>query len=578
MDFIAGADPINSSSQGRPEQYTSDAAILELLGHAQSKMTSSGMPSHDQVYSHDTINDANHHYYAPPPQEAYTYYPTLNSAPPPMPEGVAYYPPQTPGDVGPGHMPPPEVARFIPCRYFPACRYGVSCMFAHPQAPYFQGPLPPSAQYPPYDPMSAQPYAQNYYAMPPPSFQQPNGVHHMAPLSPPPGPPMTHGRSPSEVVSPAQTHFSPNGVAPLLPYGSMSPNGYAHPGHAPVPMSLQPLPPPHHQAPFPTNGPQSPTNMYDNPIPSVPYAVPQDVAGQHPSQMATAPANYQNGAHSIKSPTLNHQPDPYGPAMNHREGMGHRRGGAARRGSFGGRKPPCLFFPAGRCKNGYVVFPSCLIQHSLSHSLFSDDCRFPHVPLEAPTHPAPYFSGRGGVPRARHHSHINGNGNVNGFGAIDEKLANMAIRDVGLFSHVVFTSTISSRVQEAPQQQNGNTNSSRSHSTDPGSRPRYFQGPKHNHNGVNGQNARLEKRPPVVKQRVPNADEFPVLTGSITPPSRSSGVNGTLPNGDSHSGPTAAQVLRAPPPARKDSTKESSTRGASPDPTRPVMVKVRPSQ
>jgi hypothetical protein len=26
-----------------------------------------------------------------------------------------------------------------------------------------------------------------------------------------------------------------------------------------------------------------------------------------------------------------------------------------RRPSFGSRKPPCLFFPSGRCKNGYEI-------------------------------------------------------------------------------------------------------------------------------------------------------------------------------------------------------------------------------
>jgi hypothetical protein len=70
---------------------------------------------------------------------------------------------------------------------------------------------------------------------------------------------------------------------------------------------------------------------------------------------------------------------------------------------------------------------------------------------------------------------------------------------------------------------------------------------------VNG--ARVDKRP-TPKQRVPSADEFPVLTGSTTPPSRSPGLNGSLSNG--HSGPTAAQVLQAPPPARIDGGKERS--------------------
>jgi hypothetical protein len=102
---------------------------------------------------------------------------------------------------------------------------------------------------------------------------------------------------------------------------------------------------------------------------------------------------------------------------------------------------------------------------------------------------------------------------------------------------------------------------------DPG-RARYSQGAKNNH-AVNG--VRADKRPLTVKQRVPNADEFPVLAGSTTPPSRSPGLNGAMLNGIGHSVPTAAQVLQAPPPVRKDSTKDSSTRGTTPDPVNPKV-------
>lgn len=101
--------------------------------------------------------------------------------------------------------------------------------------------------------------------------------------------------------------------------------------------------------------------------------------------------------------------------------------------------------------------------------------------------------------------------------------------------------------------------SSRSHSSEGGGRPRVPHG--HKSNGVvNG--ARVDKRP-TPKQRVPSADEFPVLTGSTTPPSRSPGQNGSFSNG--HSGPTAAQVLQAPPPVRLDGGKESTTRSGSPE-------------
>jgi len=59
-------------------------------------------------------------------------------------------------------------------------------------------------------------------------------------------------------------------------------------------------------------------------------------------------------------------------------------------------------------------------------------------------------------------------------------------------------------------------------------------------------------------QRVPNADEFPVLAGSVTPPK--------LVNGNGINSLTAAQVLQAPPPARKDGSRDPSTRSTTPEP------------
>lgn len=361
-----GADPTNGSNQGRPEEYTSNSSILELLGFAQTtKTTPNGIAPHELVYSPDANDDSNKRYYGVTPPVAYTYYPNINTAPQPLPEGSAYYPPpppphgtgdnNTPGGVG--NLPPPEVARFIPCRYFPACRYGSSCLFAHPQAPYFQGSLPPPAQYAPsYDQMSPQPYAPNYYAVLPPSFQPANGAHHMAPLSPPPASHITHGRSP-EVISPVQPHFVPNGI-PTSPYGPMSPSAYTHPGQVPVPMTIPSLPPLQHQSSLPPPTPQSPSNMYPSPPPTGPPFIVQDTINQYSTlQPTNATPPYHNLNGDTKQPSS--QSDTYGsgPAHpNHRDGAPHNRRGTARRGSFGGsRKPPCLFFPAGRCKNGYVL-------------------------------------------------------------------------------------------------------------------------------------------------------------------------------------------------------------------------------
>ncbi|KAF9460139.1 hypothetical protein BDZ94DRAFT_1170296 [Collybia nuda] len=528
-----GADPLNGSSQGRPEEYTSEPSILELLRFSQNRSSSDGITPHETVQPPDINDDSDKRYYGvtpPAPPAPYTYYPNINAAPLALPEGSIFYPPPQPpqgtGDNtvsgGLGNLPPPEVARLIPCRYFPACRYGSSCLFAHPQAPYFQGSMPPPAQYAnPYDQISTQPYAPNYYTVPPPPFQPPSVTHHMAPLSPPPTSHATHNQSPSEVMSPTQPPFGLNGIPPS-PYGSMPSSAYAHPGQVPVPLSIPPLPPLQHQPSLPPPGPQSPSNMYPSPPPTGPPYIVQDPTNQYSSlQPANAASVYHNLNDEIKP--LGSQSDTYGPPhahLNHREGAPHNRRGTTRRGSFGGsRKPPCLFFPAGRCKNG-------------------DDCRFPHVTADASgSHHVPYYGGRG-APRSRQ-------ANGNGFATIEGKMSNMTIRE------------------ELPRQQGVVEASSRS-SSDHG-RPRFV---KNNH-ATNG--LRNDKKPPAIKQRVPNADEFPVLAGSTTPPSKSLGFNGALSNGNGNSAPTAAQVLQAPPPTRKDSVKESSTRGTTPDP-----IKVKP--
>jgi hypothetical protein len=66
---------------------------------------------------------------------------------------------------------------------------------------------------------------------------------------------------------------------------------------------------------------------------------------------------------------------------------------------------------------------------------------------------------------------------------------------------------------------------------------------------------RQDKRP-YAKQRVPGADEFPTLAGTAPSPSRSPGVNGYTER-------TAAQVLQAPAPSRKDSFREIASSDSS---------------
>ena len=439
MSF-SGANPTNASSQGSPESYTSDQAILDLLAVAKTRPEFTGHPS-EQGYSHDAIEPAKAYY--PPPPGPY-YYPGMPLPPSVHPDGsIAYYPqPHASADHNNGglpNLPPPDIARMIPCRYFPACRYGTSCIFAHPQAPYLQGPLPPPAQYPgSYDHMTPTPYP-SYYPVPPHSFPPPPIGGSANPGSPPignppllPHPPVTHSRSGSELVSPIQTPFSPSGVPTSVPYPVVSPisPSYGHPGPIPVPVVVPPLPPLQH----PMGPHSSPHSSYPPTSPTAPgtlpphYVVRHDSVGQQYQPQGIFPNGVADAVTSPKSPLHHSQADVYGPGPINREVMTHHRRGSARRPSFGGmgRKPPCLFFPSGRCRNGCIssIFSTC--SPSNSQLCFSDECRFPHILPDGPGahHPHPHhFSNRGGHrPRPVPHA--------NGITAIEDKFATLNVHEV----------------------------------------------------------------------------------------------------------------------------------------------------
>ncbi|KAL4398953.1 metal ion binding protein [Malassezia pachydermatis] len=94
-------------------------------------------------------------------------------------------------------LPPPEVARMIPCKFFPNCRYGDRCLFHHPSGPIANHPdgVPPHGMQPMFFPgpngMPFQP-GPPPYGVPPPFMEMnhpmfpvpygPNGV----PFYPPP--------------------------------------------------------------------------------------------------------------------------------------------------------------------------------------------------------------------------------------------------------------------------------------------------------------------------------------------------------------------------------------------------------
>lgn len=139
--------------------------------------------------------------------------------------------------------------------------------------------------------------------------------------------------------------------------------------------------------------------------------------------------------------------------------------------------------------------------------------------------------GKGGSFQPSRVSHLDGEG-------LADKLSNFNLRD-----------------DQRPKRIEG---SSRPYLNENGHRSKFQPNGKHHyHPGLNGHSKKSQPMKQQI-QRVPNADEFPVLAASVTPPK--------LVNGNGHSGLTAAQVLQAPPPARKDASKESSTRDTTPEP------------
>lgn len=197
----------------------------------------------------------------------------------------------------------------------------------------------------------------------------------------------------------------------------------------------------------------------------------------------------------------------------------------------------------------------------LDEILYSNDCRFPHVLTDNTTMPipSPLPSTRGGGPRPR--GQANGH---NGFPTVETKLGAMSIRDVSVASLSFMGVQLKSR-QDGQRSKNAFEATSRSQANEIGNRPRYSQGGKNQHGGnINNSHKKVAPK----QLRIPNPDEFPVLAGTITPPSRPSGVwNG-------QAGSTAAQILQAPL-ARKEGNKEPNMQETTADPTPHPSPKVR---
>lgn len=247
-------------------------------------------------------------------------------------------------------------------RYFPACRYGPNCIFFHPPGPVFNGPLPPPAQYPPpFDPMSQQPYP--YYPMHQPAAYPgpPNGVTNQGPTPPASqnSPvPQQNGMQPGpEVLSPMQVPFNPPALPPPMPFTMPMPAQYPPPGQGhlpPVQVGVAPLPPPQQQmmhAPQP-NGYHQPTSPVIHPLGGNAHR--RESSAAYPQAVMSSPVVQprENGIVHPLPPVP--QTDGYAQVNRAppREGFGHARRGSMRRNSNARAKPPCAFFPQGRCRNG----------------------------------------------------------------------------------------------------------------------------------------------------------------------------------------------------------------------------------
>ncbi|TKY91001.1 hypothetical protein EX895_001000 [Sporisorium graminicola] len=288
-------------------------------------------------------------------------------------------------DSSSGSLPPPEVAKMIPCRFFPNCRYGDKCMFAHPVA------LPASASNAgPVSPGQAHMFYQSpAYGYP--AYGPPQHFYSMAPPMPIQ---YTHAGVPMPVHMPPPPHMAPvphsaeQGDAYGNHFGAQSHQAYeSNQVLEGKPESVTNDNPPQATAessPISANGDAN-ADKATSAAETAAAAVDADVAG---SSSAAAAASSTNT--TSFSAFMAHHATPFQPGPGAQNGVSvgadgsiltapqtfsrgakvaGRRGGASMGGSFGSRadfskrsteRPACHFFARSACKHG-------------------EDCRFPHI-------------------------------------------------------------------------------------------------------------------------------------------------------------------------------------------------------
>ncbi|WVF69231.1 hypothetical protein IAT40_004007 [Kwoniella sp. CBS 6097] len=332
-----------------------------------------------------------------PPQEFYPQPPFY----PGQPDG-RFMPPPPAGPAGPAgpnknggplgspngnhnNLPPAEVSKTIPCRNFPNCKYGASCVFFHPGGPRQFFPAGPAGG--PNGSFVPQGYEGGYsgpYPPPGPYFVPQNGQYHnpafpeqaqasVNPASEIPEQQQQHDQAQqiqtAPVPVPAPSQHVPSAIAPVFVPGFQA---------IPGPADIMTSPPPPSQFGL---SPMSPS-MLGTSLPSIPPAEAFFAAASPPNGFVPPPPPSAGAPHAHarrqsqgqnfgqqqygapgkpfghgKKPSFSGGPKPWmgrQPAQN----------GSAKLGGWkDGNPPPCAFYAQGNCRNG-------------------EFCKFPHIDAE----------------------------------------------------------------------------------------------------------------------------------------------------------------------------------------------------
>jgi len=140
-----GADPRGAAVQDVANEHPHIASILANASNAIAQgfqyMPAGNFPG----YANLSPPQGGVQYGYAPQGGAEFYYPPPAMMSPPMGLPEQSDPPAegVPGaEGGVANLPPPDVAKTIPCRYFPNCKYGAKCIFAHPGPVNGGSPVP----------------------------------------------------------------------------------------------------------------------------------------------------------------------------------------------------------------------------------------------------------------------------------------------------------------------------------------------------------------------------------------------------------------------------------------------------